>query len=144
MEVVRDAGLTTCERVFSAKGSDSSVGGVPVVYCPDDDHMEEEVQVQVQEEKEDIGETHGKEQGEGKRERANDQVAHMDDYADETCLSTDSLWKIACPCSAHSYHPHAIHDERLIVSRCFSVPRFVPFCVSLLHLALLFPLLPVL
>ena len=39
---------------------------------------------------------------------------------------------------------NAIHDERLIVSRCFSVPRFVPFRVSLLHLALLFPLLPVL
>ena len=49
-----------------------------------------------------------------------------------------------CPCSAHSYHLHAIHDERLIVSRCFSVPRFVPFRVSLLHLALLFPLLLVL
>ena len=38
-----------------------------------------------------------------------------------------------------------IHDERLI-DRLFSlsVPRFVPFRVSLLYLALLFPLLPVL
>ena len=43
-----------------------------------------------------------------------------------------------------SHHPHVIHDERLIVSRRFSVPRFVLFRVSLLHLALLFSLLPVL
>ena len=49
-----------------------------------------------------------------------------------------------CPCSTDSCHPHAIHGERLIVSRRFSVPRFVPFRVSLLHLALFFPLLPVL
>ena len=48
-----------------AKGPDSSVGGVPVVYCPDDGHMEEEVQLKVQvEEEEEIGETHGKAQGE--------------------------------------------------------------------------------
>ena len=43
-------------------------------------------------------------------------------------------------CTSASCHPHVIHDERLIVSRRFSVPRFVPFRVSLLHLALLFPL----
>ena len=50
---------------FSAKGPDSSVGGVPVGYCPDDFHMEEEeVQVEVQVEEEETGETHGKEQGE--------------------------------------------------------------------------------
>ena len=36
-----------------------------------------------------------------------------------------------------------IQYGRLIVCS-FSVPRLVPFCVSLLHLALLFPLLPVL
>ena len=55
--------------VFSAKGPDSSVGGVPVVLCPDDGHMEEEVQlkVQVEEEEEEIGETQGKEQGEEQR-----------------------------------------------------------------------------
>ena len=42
-----------------------------------------------------------------------------------------------------SPHIHAIHDERLSV--CSSLfPRFVLFCVSLLYLALLFPLLPVL
>ena len=40
-------------------------------------------------------------------------------------------------------HPHTIHGERLIVC-CFSVPRCVPFRVSILRLALLFPLLPVL
>ena len=53
--------------VFSAKGPDSSVGGVSVVYCPDDGHTEEEVQLEVQVEEEEIGETHGKEQGEEQR-----------------------------------------------------------------------------
>ena len=48
MEVVRDVGLITCERVFSAKGPDSSFGGVPVENCPDEVHMEEEVQLRVQ------------------------------------------------------------------------------------------------
>ena len=47
--------------VVMAKGPSSSVSGVPVGYCPDEVHMEEEVQ----EEEEDIGETHGEEQGEG-------------------------------------------------------------------------------
>ena len=46
-------------------------------------------------------------------------------------------------CMRASPHPHAIHDERLSVCSS-SVPRFVLFRVSLLHLALLFPLLPVL
>ena len=51
--------------VFLAKGPDSSVGGVPVGYCLDEVHMEEEeVQVKVQVEEEEIGETHGEEQGE--------------------------------------------------------------------------------
>ena len=43
---------------ISAEGPDSSVGGVPVGYCPDDVHMEDEVQVKVQ--VEGIGETHGR------------------------------------------------------------------------------------
>ena len=48
-----------------AKGSDSSLGEIPVGYCPDEVHMEDEkVQVKVQIEQEEIGETHGKEQGE--------------------------------------------------------------------------------
>ena len=51
--------------VFSAKGPDSSVGGVPVGNCPDVAHMEEEaqvnVQVEVEREEQGIGETHGKE-----------------------------------------------------------------------------------
>ena len=38
-----------------------------MAYCPDDDHMEEEVQLRVQEEEEEIRETHGKEQGEEQR-----------------------------------------------------------------------------
>ena len=43
--------------VLLAKGPDSSFGGVPVGYCPDEVHMEEEeVQVKVQAEEE-IGET---------------------------------------------------------------------------------------
>ena len=54
---------------FSANGPDSSVGGVPVGYFPDDVHMEEEVQLKFQVEAERIGETHGKEQGEEQRER---------------------------------------------------------------------------
>ena len=47
---------------FSAKGPDSSVGGEPVGYCPDEVHMEEEeVQVKVQvEEEEETGEKHGR------------------------------------------------------------------------------------
>ena len=64
MEIVKNVGLVTCEGAFSAKGPDSSVGGVPVGCCPDDVHMEEEVQVKVQVEEEEIGETHGKAQGE--------------------------------------------------------------------------------
>ena len=53
--------------VFSAKGPDSSCGGVPVVNCPDDVHMEEEVQLRVQVEEEEKGETHGEEQGKEQR-----------------------------------------------------------------------------
>ena len=61
-------GLWAVRGVFSAKGPDSSTGGVPVVYCPDDDHMEEEVQLKVQvEEEEETGETHGEEQGKEQR-----------------------------------------------------------------------------
>ena len=53
--------------VLLAKVPDSSFSGVPVGYCPDEVHMEEEgVQVQVQAEEEEIGETHGREQGEEK------------------------------------------------------------------------------
>ena len=61
--------LRQCVRgVFSAKGPDSSFGGVPVVNCPDDDHTEEEVQLKVQvEDEEEIGETHGEEQGKEQR-----------------------------------------------------------------------------
>ena len=72
MEVVKDVGLITCERVNSAKGPDSSVGGVPVVNCLGVVHMEEEVQDRVQvemgREEQGIGETHGKEQREEQRE----------------------------------------------------------------------------
>ena len=66
----------------SAKGPDSSVGGVPVVNCPDVDHMEEEVPVSVQVEvgrdEQGIGETHGKEQGEEQRATRNNQPLIMD------------------------------------------------------------------
>ena len=55
---------------FSAKGPDSSLGGVPVGSCLDEVHMEEEgIQVKVQAEEEEIGETHGREQGEEQREQ---------------------------------------------------------------------------
>ena len=40
---------------------DSSIGGVPVGFCPDEVHMEEEeVQVKVQAEEEETGQTQGK------------------------------------------------------------------------------------
>ena len=72
--------------VFSAKWPDSSVGGVPVVYCTDDDHMEEEDQLSVQVEEEDeMGETHVRDQGEQDGiEQTITQAHDMDDYADET------------------------------------------------------------
>ena len=58
--------------VNSAKGPDSSVGGLPVCNCVDVDHMEEEVQdrvqVEVEREEQKKGETHGKEEGEEQRE----------------------------------------------------------------------------
>ena len=53
--------------VFLAKGPDSSVGGVAVVYRPDDGHVEEDFQPRAQAEEEETGETHGKEQGEKQR-----------------------------------------------------------------------------
>ena len=57
--------------MFSAKGPDSSFGGVPVGNCLGDDHTKEEVrvrvQVEVEREEQGIGETHGKEQGEEQR-----------------------------------------------------------------------------
>ena len=48
--------------------------------------------------------------------------------------------------SAYTRHSILIPSMVLgwLFSRRFSVPRFVPFRVSLLHLALLFPLVPVL
>ena len=56
--------LSCVRGAFSAKGPDSSFGGVPVGYCPDEVHMEEEgVQVKVQVEEEEVLETHGREQG---------------------------------------------------------------------------------
>ena len=51
----------------SAREPDSSFGGLPVGTCLDVDHMEEEVQVRVQVEEEEIGETHGEEQSEEQR-----------------------------------------------------------------------------
>ena len=66
-----------------AKGPDSSFGGVPVGYCPDEVHMEEEgvqVKVQVEEEEE---EKHTERNKVRNKERTNNQVAHMDDYAEE-------------------------------------------------------------
>ena len=62
------AGIGIVRGKLLTKGPDSSIGGVPVVCCLDEVHMEEEeVQVQVQAEEEEIGETHGREQFEEKR-----------------------------------------------------------------------------
>ena len=64
--------LISVRMVISAREADSSVGGVPVGYCPDDGHMEEEVQLKVQVDEEKIGEKHAKEQDElSRRVRAN-------------------------------------------------------------------------
>ena len=64
-------------------------------------------------------------------------------YNHTTWLKT-SHWM--CPCSAHSYHPHAIHHERMsgwaFVPRCFFV-LILSVCLSFTF-GLLFPLLPVL
>ena len=43
-----------------------------MVYCPDDYHMEEEVQLKVQVEEEDIGETHEEEQKQGTESQRTD------------------------------------------------------------------------
>ena len=61
---------------FSAKGPDSFGGGVPVGYCPDDFHMEEEVQVKVQVEQEEVRETHGKEQSDEQGENKQSSRTH--------------------------------------------------------------------
>ena len=61
---------------FSAKGPDSSVGGVPVGYCTEHVHVEEEVQVKVQVEEERTRETHGKEQGEEQGENKQSSRTH--------------------------------------------------------------------
>ena len=56
------ASSASCERgIFRPRGQTPQ-------YCPDDVHMEEEVQLKVPVEEECIGETHGKEQGEEQRE----------------------------------------------------------------------------
>ena len=80
----------TVRGVFSTKGPDSSVGGVPAVSCPDVDHMEEEVQVSVQVEEEGMGETHGKEQGEEQKVK-NVQPYNVDGHADEVKRSCRHL-----------------------------------------------------
>ena len=67
VEIVKDVGLITCERGDFGQGPDSSVGGVPVGYCTDGGHMEEEVQLKVQVEEERTSETHEKEQSEEQR-----------------------------------------------------------------------------
>ena len=83
-------------KVKSAKGPDSSFGGVPVGNCLDVDHIEEEVQVRVQvaveREEQRIGETHGKEQSEEQRvKRTDTQTHHMDDHGDDMTRSCRHL-----------------------------------------------------
>ena len=46
--VWRSVTVQLVRGVNSVRGPDSSLGGVPVGYCPDDGHMEEEVQLKVQ------------------------------------------------------------------------------------------------
>ena len=64
-------------------------------------------------------------------------------YNHTTWLKTSHWTCLHARVTRSSCHPWwAV--ERLSLVACFSVPRFVPFRVSLLHLALLFPILPVL
>ena len=71
---------TDVRGVNSAKVTDSSVGLVPVVHCFGVVHMEEEVQdrvqVEVGREEQGVGETHGKEQDEEKRENKRSTAQH--------------------------------------------------------------------
>ena len=90
VEVVRELGLITCERGVFGQGPDSSVGGVPVVNCPDVDHMEEEVQVSVQVE-EKGKEKHTKRNKVRNRESKNGQPHNVDDHADEMTRSCRHL-----------------------------------------------------
>ena len=84
-------GSSPVTGVFSAKEPDSSFGGVPVVFCPDDDHMKEEVQLKVQVEEEETGETHGKEQGEEQRVNRTDQPHNVDDHVDDVTRTNTIL-----------------------------------------------------
>ena len=81
-----------CER--RVIGQKASFGGVPVGYCPNEVHTEEEgVQVKVQAEEE-IGETHGREQGEEKGENKRSSRTHgwLCGW-DEACTTT---WAMQC------------------------------------------------
>ena len=71
--------------VNSAKGPDSSVGGVPVGNCLDVDHMEEEVQVRVQVEVE------REEQGKARNRESNTQTHDMDDHEYEVMRTNTFL-----------------------------------------------------
>ena len=80
---------------FSAKGPDSSVGGVPVVHCPDNNHMEEEVQLRVQVEEERMEETRGEEQGKEQRvkERIRCHLRYCWGEMGSARSSPDSRWR---------------------------------------------------
>ena len=89
--------MSSVRGVFSAKGPDASVGGMPVENCPDDDHMEEEVQLCVQVAEEGIGETLGKEQGKGQSQRTDTQAHDMDYHVDEpVCCATHYSARALC------------------------------------------------
>ena len=64
MEIVKDVGLITCEMCIIGQRA-RLLSWRSAGYCPNEVHMEEEeVQVKVQVEEEQKGETHGREQGE--------------------------------------------------------------------------------
>ena len=52
-------------------------------YCPDDVHMDKDVQIKVQVEEEEIREKNTERKKVENKERDNDQVAHMGDHADD-------------------------------------------------------------
>ena len=81
MEIVRELGLITCERGEFGQGARRLIWrSASVFFCPGLDHMEEEVQVkvrvEVEREEQEIGETHGKEQGEKRRAKQHSNARH--------------------------------------------------------------------
>ena len=98
--------------VNSARVQDSSFDGGAVVNCLGVVHMEEEVQdrvqVEVGREEQWVGETHGKEQGEEKREQTINQPLIMDDH--ECGVTRTNTFLSHCDVT-HNQHVHCAEEK---------------------------------